>query len=214
MIVSAPPEIPTPYRRSAFQVALLFFATGGIYIFVWAFYVRRWCAGTLERPDQPLWKSIALIIPIFNLFLLFDLGQLIKGVAWRANLPRTALPLPWLGIVAVVIGALWRLPDPYWLLCLFDFVPFALLQLVFVRSEIAVAGTAATPTKFHWIEWIVIVLGSVLWALAAVTTLLPDANGVAPPLPWFGPAVFAAVVVVLFIIRRSTASSMLAADRM
>jgi hypothetical protein len=29
------------YRRSAFQVALLMFATLGFYVFVWAFFVRR-----------------------------------------------------------------------------------------------------------------------------------------------------------------------------
>jgi hypothetical protein len=56
------------YRRSTFQVALLLCATSGIYYFWWAYFTRRWCSGTLERSDQVLWKTVALIIPILNFF--------------------------------------------------------------------------------------------------------------------------------------------------
>jgi len=68
------------YRRSVFQIAVLMFATLGFYVFVWSFFTRRTCAAILERPDQPLWKSVALIVPLFNFFMMFDLGKRIEGI--------------------------------------------------------------------------------------------------------------------------------------
>ena len=201
-MLGEPPPLPAPYRRSPFQVALLLFATGGVYLFVWAYHVRRWSAGALERQDQPLWKSIALIVPIFNLFLMFDLGQMIKGVAWRAELPRISGTLPWLGIASFVIGALWKLPDPYWVLSVLDFVPLALMHGVFMRAELRLAGEAATPTKFHWVEWIVVVLGPLMWIFAVIGLSLPNESGAAAPAAWFGWVVLAAAVVALLLFAR------------
>jgi hypothetical protein len=67
---------PIPaYRRSAFQVALLMFATWGLYVFAWAFFARRASAAILEREDQPIWKTVALVVPLFNFFLMFELGK-------------------------------------------------------------------------------------------------------------------------------------------
>ena len=156
-------SIPQPYRRSAFQVALLMLATGGLYVFVWAFYVRRYCAALLERDDQPLWKSIALVVPIFNLFLLFDLGKMIEGVNWRADPERPqSNALPWLGVATFFISALWRLNNGFWLLCVLDFVPLSIMHVSFERGQLAASGEAALPGRLHWVEWIVIAGGSVL----------------------------------------------------
>jgi hypothetical protein len=88
VLLPPPPPLAAPFRRSALQVSLLMVATSGLYVFVWAFWTRRWCASVLERNDQPLWKTIALVIPIFNFFLLYDLGSMIEGTVSRANLAR------------------------------------------------------------------------------------------------------------------------------
>jgi hypothetical protein len=202
MISTMPTPAPIPYRRSGFQVALLLFVTFGLYVFVWAFQTRRWCSATLQRQDQPLWKSIALIVPIFNLALLFELGQSIKSVAARSELAKTKLALGWLTILSFVIGALWRLPDPYWFLTAFDFVPLAVIQLVFVRAEIALDGPAAAPTRFHWVEWIFIVLGSLVWVLAAAGSWVPDATGDLAPFPWLPAAILVCSAAVLFAFAR------------
>jgi hypothetical protein len=198
LTMSMPP--PVLYRRSAFQVALLMFVTGGIYIFWWSFHVRRWCSGVLEKPDQPLWKSIALIVPIFNLFLLYDLGLIIRTVARRQD-PSASTALPWLGVSAFFIAALWRLPDPFWFVSLLAFVPIAIMQLALVKAEFSLAAFEALPTKFHWVEWIVIVLGGLMWLLAvAGTSLMPDDAGKIAQPAWFSGAVSgaAAALVVIF----------------
>jgi hypothetical protein len=127
--------VPVPaYRRSAFQVALLLVVSLGLYIFVWAFFVRRACAALLEQEDQPRWKSIALIVPIFNLFLLFDLGKKIQGVQWRADSQRIDGWLPWLGVVTFAFTVLSRFKTPASSLGLIGFAPIALMQQRFSRA--------------------------------------------------------------------------------
>ncbi len=195
------PERPIPaYRRSAFQVALLTFATVGLYIFAWAFFTRRVCAAILEREDQPIWKTVALIVPIFNFFLLFELGKRIEGVAWRANPSRIEPGLPWLGLSLFFFAVLGRIRAGFSALAFLDFVPVAFMQRSLSRSQIALLGTAALPTRFHWIEWIVLVLGAIFWILVMIGVTLPDqAEG-----PYFGTWFYAtlALAAAMFVVIR------------
>jgi hypothetical protein len=200
MIVSVPERFA--YRRSPFQVALLTFATFGLYFFIWAFWARRWCAATLERQDQPIWKTVALIVPIFNFFLMFELGKMIEGTVWRAQLPPTRLPLPWVALAIFLITVLQRLPDPYWLVYLLAFLPIAYLQFALVRARFALTGLGPTPLR--WYEWVVAVLGIAWHILVAIGVSLPDNGGVPARLPWFGWAVFGFALLALVAIARAS----------
>jgi hypothetical protein len=185
------------YRRSPLQVALLTFATLGLYFFVWAFWVRRWCAAALEREDQPIWKTVALIIPIFNFFLIFELGKMIEGTLWRAQLPAARLSLPWIALSSFFVNALWKLPDPYDALADLVFLPYAYLQFAFVRAQFALTGLGPTPLR--WWEWIVAVLGFALQILVAIGISLPN-DGVPVNNPWFGWAVLGFSTLMLIAI--------------
>lgn len=154
-----------PYRRSAFQVALLMFLTLGLYIFVWAYFIRRTCASLLEQEDQPVWKSVALIVPIFNVFLLFDLGKKIQGVQWRADRAHVDKALPWVGVSVFAFGVVGRLKWPVASFGMLSFVPIAQMQQQFTRAQIALLGDAARPSRFQWAERISIGLGSLTWTL-------------------------------------------------
>ena len=162
-----------PFRRSVFQVALLMVVTAGFYVFVWAYFVRRTCAAFLEQEDQPIWKSVALIVPIFNFFLMFDLGKKIQGVQWRADPARVDGTLPWVGLSMFVFTVLGKLRNNAGYLGVFNFAPIALMQYRFLRAQIALLGEAAVPTRFHWAEWIAIVLGGALWVIGIYGALVP-----------------------------------------
>lgn len=180
------------FRRSAFQVALLTCVSGGLYAFVWAFFIRRACASLLEVQDQPLWKSVALLVPIFNFFLMFDLGKKIQGVQWRADPARVDGALPWIGISLFAFIILGRDPAP---------------------AQIALLGGRATPNRFHWSEWIVLAVGGALWIIAIYGALIPGSSPVMTALEstWFlGSTVLAAAVLVLFAVtsRRAVADGL------
>ncbi len=162
-----------PFRRSAFQVALLMFVTLGLYVFVWAYFIRRACASLLKQEDQPIWKSVALIVPIFNFFLMFDLGKKIQGVQWRADPARVDGWLPWVSVSVFAFTVVGRLKGPVSNLGLLDFVPIALLQQRFVRAQIALLGEPGVPTRLHWVEWIAVGLGAVFWIAIAFEIAMP-----------------------------------------
>jgi hypothetical protein len=201
------------FRRSAFQVALLMFASAGLYVFVWAFFVRRACASLLEVQDQPLWKSVALIVPIFNFFLMFDLGKKIQGVQWRADPARVDGTLPWVGISMFAFTILGRVKEPFGDLGVLSFAPVALMHQRFSRAQIALLGDRATPNSFHWLEWIVLAVGGALWILAIYGALVTGVPGAmtAPERMWLlSSTALAAAVLVLFAVtsRRAVADGL------
>ena len=160
------------YRRSTFQVALLMVASFGLYVFAWSYFIRRACAAILEQDDQPVWKTVALIIPIFNLFLMFDLGKKIQGVQWRADPARSDDWLPWLGTSFFFFGILGRLNGPEALLGLLAFTPIAAMQRRFSRAQTALLGDAAVPTRLRWFEWVIIVLGCGFWTVVSLSSVM------------------------------------------
>ncbi len=168
------------YRRSTFQVALLMFASFGLYVFAWSYFMRRACAAILEQDDQPVWKTVALIIPIFNLFMMFELGKKIQGVQWRADPSRSDEWLPWLGTSFFVFGIIGRLNSPAAMIGLLAFTPVAAMHRRFSRAQSALLGDAAGPTRLRWFECVIIVLGSGFWlvvTLAAVVLIFtPDSD--------------------------------------
>jgi hypothetical protein len=185
------------YRRSTFQVALLLWVTGGgLYYLWWAYFTRRWCAGTLERSENVFWKTVALIVPIFNFFLIFDLGQMIEGVLFRAQLQPARINLGIYAIVAAITNVIvGRLPGEWIGLVFVTFLPIAFLHSFTYRAEIAISGEAARASAFNAIEWIVIVLGGALqlWLFSA---LFARGLVIGPPIG------FIVALVTLFILSK------------
>jgi hypothetical protein len=196
MILGPDQHLAPLYRRSPFQVALLLVFTGGLYLFYWAFKVRRWCEVTLEKPNQSLWKTIALVVPIFNLFLLYDLGLLIKGVGFRARVPVSGA-VAMFGILAFFVGLLGRLPTPYWTVTFFAFVPLTMMYFPFERAQLAIVGSAALPQRFIWFEYLIIILGAVFWGLVLLGLNTPNDDGTPIPNPAFAYASSAGVIAAL-----------------
>lgn len=199
------------YRRSTFQVALLTFATFGLYSFVWAYFIRRACAALLEQEDQPLWKSIALIVPLFNLFLLFDLGKKIQGVQWRADPKQEDPSLPWLGVSVFFFNVVARLRADYSFIGLLGFVPVALMQQQFSRAQVALLGEAGTPTRLHWLEWVAIVVGTAFWVIATWAYVSIDGEVAAHSRVWFFACMAACIALLIvfgFASRRAIAAGL------
>jgi hypothetical protein len=202
-----------PYQRSAFQVAVLMFVTLGLYVFVWGYLIRRTCAQLLEQDDQPLWKSVALIVPIFNFFLMFDLGKKIQGVQWRADPARVDGSLPWVGVSMFGFNVLSRLKVSFSNLGMLSFAPVTLMHQQFSRAQIALLGEAATPARFHWIEWIAIGLGGSYWVAAIAGYVLASFDGTIPAdhRTWFFCSLvltLAAFAVFLVTSRRAVATGL------
>jgi len=179
----------------------LLFLTLGLYVFAWAYFARRATAAILEREDQPIWKTVALIVPIFNFFLMFELGKRIEGVAWRANPSTSESSLPWLGLSLFVFTVLGRLKGPYSWLSVLVFVPIAFLQRSLSRAQISLLGDAGLPTRLHWAEIVVIGLGFVWWVLIVIGVVFSVRDGELSPyvVPWFFGSLALAALMLAYI---------------
>lgn len=188
------------------------FLTGGLYIFVWAYFMRRACAAILEQDDQPIWKSVALLVPIFNFFLMFDLGKKIQGVEWRADPSRVNGSLPWLGVSVFGFHVLGGLSGGYSYLGYLNFLPITWMHRQFSRAQIALLGASAAPTRLRWPEWGALVIGGVLWIDGTVTVLTRKNEAIAAGYrSWFlGALILSVALLALSFVasRRATADGL------
>ncbi len=195
------------YGRSPFQVGLLFFVTLGLYIFWWSYYIRRSVAAMLEEPDQPVWNSLALLVPLLNLFVLFSLFEKIKVASLRAGLqpPPALAAYGFAGIVIFfVVG---RLPIPYESLAMLYFIPFAVAHFYFTHAEVLLMGRDAIPRGLSVLEIIIVILGlgfrgfimigyTVVDASSSTFRIMPDA--------WFAWLSFLFAIAALVILYRKS----------
>src|SRR5665213_2634069 len=147
------------YKRSALQVGLLTFATLGLYLFVWSFFTLRSAKALLEdESEQPVWWSLGLVLPLFNLFAIFRLFDRVKTLALRAQLTVPSA-LGALGLVWIALGIAGRFsPVTISSLSLLAFLPVAYSQLFVERAELVLSDYASVPKRFSWIEIVVLVL--------------------------------------------------------
>jgi len=184
------------YHRSSFQVALLMFLTVGLYVFWWSYRVRRSAAALLGERDAAGWRSVCLIVPVVNLFLISEVVERIKVSAIRMGLkPPQALPA-WavLGMVGFMLST--RLPAPYSALAMLSFVPFALAHQYLERAELFATRGKAIARNFSIGEIFVIILGLgvrafVMLAYSVDQNLKLYANA------WLGWAVLVVVIAAL-----------------
>lgn len=184
------------YQRSSFQVALLLFFTFGLYIFWWSYRVRKSAAALLEEQDAAGWRSIALIVPIVNFFMIFELIERIKISAIRMGMQPPQALAAWalLGLLGFEIVG--RIPVPYRALTMLAFIPFAFAHQYLVRAELMATKGNAIPKAFSIVEIFIIVLGVavralVMFAYTVDENLRPYANA------WFAWVVLLAVIIVL-----------------
>ena len=192
------------YRRSSAQVALLTFASLGLYVFAWSYFMRRSIATIIEQPDQPVWKTVALVVPIFNFFLLFELGKKIQGVEWRADPQRVSAALPWYGLVFFALTVLSHVSSEYSYLGILAFAAIGLMHQPFSRAQTALIGDEALPTGFHAVEGLVLALGCIFRALELLVGFFGrSANLTGPDHAWLVGSLLASVA-VLFAFRASS----------
>jgi hypothetical protein len=144
---------------------LLHFATAGLYSVVWFYrcwrYVRR-------RDKSSVWPwARALFNPITAFLLIADLRKsegrdLFDGLA----------------VAYFFFNLLWRLPDPYWLIAYFGFVP--LLPVIGTINDVNRSKGAELPPQARWrIRNIPILLAGslvVAFAVAATVGLIPSSK--------------------------------------
>ena len=192
------------YARSPFQVGLLLFVTFGLYVFWWSYRIRRSVAAMLEEPDQPVWNTLGLLVPLVNLFLIFSLFEKIKVASIRAGRqPPPSLPA-WGFLGVVIFFVFGRLPIPYESLAILYFIPFAIAHFYFMHAELLLMGRDAIPRGLSALEIIIVILGFGLRALlmAGYSINTSSNNLTMRPDAWFPWIVLIVAIIALVVLHR------------
>lgn len=172
----APIASPMPRGRTAlplFPVAthkfiVLSICTGGIYELYWCYQNWKRLKQTSAEHLSPFWRAFFAPLWGFSLF---------KRVAVLAG--ATDVPVQWssglLATLYLVASALWKLPDPWWLISLGSFAPMIPVQQAAQRinAHYSAQCPEAPNNTYSTANLATIVVGVLLLILVIIGTFVP-----------------------------------------
>ncbi|MBI4206697.1 MAG: zinc ribbon domain-containing protein [Betaproteobacteria bacterium] len=157
---------PVYFSVSCSKFAVLSTLTLLIYTYYW--FYQNW---RFEKKDtgENLWPLPRTIFAPFFAYFLFD--------AVRAILKRHDLPVFDACLLALVFFAFnitWGLPDPYWLVSVFAFMPILPIQAAINQLNAKIAPDAPRNDRYTAANIVVIVIGVVFWLLILAGMFFPE----------------------------------------
>jgi len=165
---SSDQEVDTPFFSVSLpKLAILGLCTLSLYEIYW--FYKNWKL-IRAREGSNIMPALRAFFAVFFCYSCFarirDHGV---KVGARSELGASGLAALW-----IVLGLLWRLPDPYWWISMLSVVPLLFVQAYANQvNELAVPGHDRNA-KFSWLNWIAIVLGGAFLLLAFVGTFFPQ----------------------------------------
>jgi hypothetical protein len=80
-----------------------------------------------------------------------------------------------LALVYFVLQALWRLPDPYWLISMLSFLPLIPMNKVALDVNYTLHAQFKNNERFSAWNWVALILGGALLILDAIGIFFPIA---------------------------------------
>lgn len=165
--LSDPPEesVAVPFfATSQAKLAIMSVATFGIYD-IWWFY-KNWVA-VRTRTGRKVWAGWrALFAPFFSFSLFYELETEAKTAGLQARFAPALC-----GAAFFVLSAMSRLPDPYWVVSIFAFVPIMPANAVAQRLNASLAPRAVGLAPWSALNIIGAALGL---AFVAFILLAPE----------------------------------------
>lgn len=145
---------------------LLSVITLGIYELVW--FYRNWKLLKTEKDLKisPFWR--AFFAPVWAGSIAGHIQKYLKEKSNPSNYSPTLI-----GITYFLIFILHKLPDPYWIVSYFTFLP--ILPLLNNMNNYWQKEEQNLPTKkFTWWQIILVILGIILFILIIIASFLPE----------------------------------------
>lgn len=146
------------------KFVLLSVGTFGLYDLYW--FYRNWklLKDQFRQDLSPFWR--AFFAPLWGFSLFGEIhayaGRHGRHVGWSAGL---------VGALYLIWVALWRLPDPWWLVSLFSFIP--LIPVQHTINDVAVRRGLVPNRAYSGKHILVMVLGGIFTLLAVIGTFMP-----------------------------------------
>lgn len=155
------------FTASTPKLLLMAAFTFGIYNLYW--FYRNWksYAPHMDKKIKPFWRATFAPIYAFGLF------KIIKKEADQLGVMNDLRPVV-LGIVYFLFSGTWDVPEPFWLVSYFSFIPVAIVNAAALEiNQKAVPGFVEND-KFKGWNWVALVLGGFVFLMGIADAFLPD----------------------------------------
>lgn len=149
------------------NLVILYIATCGLYFFYWFYETNKELYKHNGIDTNPLFRTIGLIAPLLNIYLLWVFFKDIQKFTAKAGTPELKYP-GWLTVAFIFFSALYRLPF------LFSFLGFLSVAPVIVAQNALNAywkkeqPNLPDKTRLTWQEILCCVVGAILLILACI----------------------------------------------
>jgi len=140
--------------------------TFGLYELYW--FYKNWQYLKLREKENisPFWRAF------FGIFFCYSLFSEIRE--WQKELGKGQMPAGWLTFGWIVTTMAYRLPDPLWLVSMASVAFLVPVQKVANDINREEAPEHDPNNKIQGANWVGIVLGGLVFALALFGTFAPD----------------------------------------
>ena len=155
------------FTTSTLKLALMSICTFGIYELYW--FYKNWVL-IRERTGQnimPFWRASFAPLWAYSCF------RHIKSSADENNI-QESLSIGFLAFFYFIFQALWRLPDPFWLVSSFSFALLIPANSVALKVNKHLVSDFSNNERFSGWNWVGLVLGGLLFVLSLLGAFLPE----------------------------------------
>lgn len=165
-VIAQTTEVPF-FAVGIFKLVLMSVCTFGVYDLYW--FYKNWQRVKAREGTgiSPFWRAFFAVLFCYQCFTHvrdYDAPSLESG-----ELMAGPLAAGW-----IILTVLWRLPDPYWLICYLAFVFLIPVQRRANAINDAVEPAHDRNTRLTWLNWVGVVLGGVMLLLILAGTFLPE----------------------------------------
>ena len=154
---------PRYFLTSPGKFIAMSLCTFGLYEIFWSYKNWRFVKDRDSSAIMPFWR--AMFFPLWHYSLLTELNKTLKSKNLSSSAYRGLLAM-----YVLILGAVWRLPDPYWLVSFLTFIGF--LPAVFAMRTARPAGAIQEQREyFHPSNLIAYGLGGPIFAVIALSSV-------------------------------------------
>lgn len=148
------------------KLILMTLSTLGIYELYWVYKNWKYIKAREQSQIMPFWR--AFFAPIW----VFSLGKKIKDHSTDISLNADFNPNA-IGAAYFIIGALWRLPDPFWLICFLSFIPLLTLQSAASQINRVLEVKKNEYYNFSAANYVILFFGGLFLLLGIIGSFMP-----------------------------------------
>lgn len=154
------------FHTSSLKLLIMSFCTFGLYELYWCY--KNWVHIKEKKKLEimPFWRAFFAPLWLYSLMthLQDELNDMKIPIVLHAGLLAT---------LYFITSALWRLPDPYWLISYLSFVFLLPANTSILRLNENSATDVKPNDKIQGWNWLVVILGGLLFIMALIGTFIP-----------------------------------------